>query len=299
MIAVVCVVLVRVYYRITDDFRLGNIKYEMGFHPEWEIATPTAEEQTNLDQILEQPFTYIGKGAQSYAFSSADQKYVLKFFKFKHLRPSLITAWIPNLTPFSSYLEKEEARKTRKRNGVFRGYKLAYDVNKNESGIIFIQLNPNHISKLITVIDKIGLKRTVDLGEVPYVLQEKGQTLRTVLTNLLKQGNSQEAQVRIGQIFDLYLSEYQKGIYDHDHGIMHNTGFVGNRPFHLDVGKLSPDENISSPVHFREDLIIVGKKIDKWLYFQFPEQRASLSHYMEERITATTNDAFKFPLEPS
>src|ERR1700722_581245 len=82
---------IRAYYRWTDDFRIANITHDIPYHPEWDTSL-SHEELAQLKSILDQPFTYIGKGAQAYAFASEDGKYVLKFFKFKHLRPNTFLA---------------------------------------------------------------------------------------------------------------------------------------------------------------------------------------------------------------
>lgn len=288
------VALVRFYFRVTDDFRIGNMTYEMPFNIEWAVDPLTTPQQVQLDTILQQKFHYLGKGAQSYAFTSDDGKYVLKFFKFKHLRPSFLATLIPNIRPFSEYYTKEELRKKRKLNSVFIGYKLAYDLNKDESGILFVQLNPTHISKNVTLIDKIGLERPVDLGTVVYVVQEKGVTLRNTLTALLNDNDLPLAQQRINQIFDLYMSEYNKGIYDRDHGVMHNTGFVGNKPIHLDVGKLTADENIRQPSVYKEDLVKVANKIELWLRTHYPEHYGVLVPEMEKKLTTLFGQEFHF-----
>lgn len=286
--------LMRVYFRLTDDFRISNIIYEMPYHPEWEIAPLSAKDQDHVDAILRQSFTYLGKGAQSYVFSSEDDKYVLKFFKFKHLKPSLFVDMLPNIPPFAAHKTKESARKTRKLNGVFAGYRLAYDVDRDESGLLFIQLNPSHVNKPVTLIDKIGLTRPVDLGTVAYILQEKGKTLRTVFTELMDKGDLSTVKERIGQIFDLYLSEYRKGIYDHDHGVMHNTGFVEDRPIHLDVGKLSRDKNIEKPDVYQEDLLKVALKMKAWFIAYYPKQAPELIQDMEAKLSVIFDRPFKF-----
>lgn len=275
----------RLYFRLTDDFRIGNIQYEMPYHPEWEIPALSEKDQLSLDNILKQKFHYVGKGAQSYVFASDDQLYVIKFFKFKHLRPAWFVDILPDISPFSAYKQKVAARKHRKLYGVFSGYKLAYDVDKDNSGLIFIQLNPSKKHQEITLIDKIGLKRTVDLGEVVYIVQQKGVTLRTALGELLDKGDISTAKSRIGQIFDLYISEYSKGIYDHDHGVMQNAGFVGDRPIHLDVGKLNKDDRMRQPEIYRPDLLKVAAKMKVWLEANYPKQAPEIVKDIEFKLS--------------
>src|SRR5688572_10653905 len=90
--------LIRGYYFLTDDFRIGNIIYPMDKREEW-IFNESTDEEFKISQILNQEYTYIGKGAQCYAFGSQDGKYVLKFFKFKHLKPSYLISLIPEIGP--------------------------------------------------------------------------------------------------------------------------------------------------------------------------------------------------------
>lgn len=281
--SIIAVSVVRIYFTATDDFRIGNMIFDMPHHPEWEIAT-TPKQQALINKILQKRFSYLSKGAQSYVFESDDHKYVLKFFKFKHLKPSPLVNYLPPISPFAYFQQKEIDRKQRKLYEVFSGHKLAYDFLRKESGLIYIQLNPTHLHRPITVIDKLGFEREVDLGKVVFVIQEKGDTLRAVLSNLLAQGNSAGAKMRIRQVLNLYLSEYRKGLYDHDHGVMRNIGFVANEPIHLDIGKVMADERMKKPEYFRNDLLKVIASIDHWLLGTHPNYHDELSEDIQLRL---------------
>lgn len=283
--ALVVFALARVYYKLTDDFRLSNITFPLPYEKSWEIAAPSTEEEKQLNTILDQPFIYLGKGAQSYVFASEDGQYVLKFFKFKHLRPSLFIEALPPIGFLKTYKEKQAARKERKLFGVFKSYRLAYDVDKKESGLIFIQLNTeNNPERYVTIIDKIGIKRTIDLQNYPFILQYKGETLRVVLDQLLKKQDIDTAEIRLGQILDLYAEEYAKGVYDHDHGIMQNTGFVGDRPIHLDVGKLLSEEQMRDKKYAKEDVQIVARNINLWVSKNYPQYSERIAGYLNKKI---------------
>lgn len=275
----------RLYFNATDDFRISNISYNIPHQKEWEVAPLNAEQEQQLQNTLSQQFAYLGKGAQSYAFASDDGKYVIKFFKFKHLRPSWFHEILPAVGFLKDFKEKQAARKQRKLYGVFQGYKTAYEMHKKESGLLFIQLNTiDNPARTVIVRDKIGLKRTVVLENIPFILQEKGVTLRVVLKGLLDKNDVAGAERRIGSIFDLYSSEYQKGIYDHDHGVMYNTGFVGERPIHLDVGKLVKEEAMRNPERARSDLLLVAAKMKIWIQQSYPQHFQQLSGYIDHKI---------------
>jgi hypothetical protein len=296
LVALIIFIGFRVYYRVTDDFRVSNINFPMPHHPEWEIHSLTEDEKAHLSAIFHQPFHYIGKGAQSYAFASGDDQYVIKFFKFKHLTPSLLVKLLPSIPPFENYKNFQIARKKRKLDDVFEGYRLAYHEDRDESGLLYIHLNPTpHLwNQDLVVHDKIGRKHAINLDQTVFVVQNKGRVLREILSEQLKEGNTSFAKQRIGQIFDLYLGEYSKGIFDHDHGVMRNVGFVGDKPIHLDIGKLKTNPSMKDPAVAKADLILVAKSLDTWIKANFPQYREQLMLEMEERISAVDGQPFHF-----
>lgn len=285
----------RLYYRMTDDFRLGNMTYQLPFQAPWKVPPLTDEEHAQLAQILDQKFSYIGKGAQCYAFASDDQQYVLKFFKFKHLKPNIFVDLIPSIPPFKSYKLSCIARKKRKLIGVFNGYDLAFRENRKGSELIYLHLVPtNNLNLQATVIDKIGLEKNINLDEVVFLVQRKGETLRTRMNQLLKHEKLEEAESAIANIVKMYRSEYQKGIYDHDHGVMHNTGFIGNEPFHLDVGKLNKEEKMKEVSFYKKDLEHVLWKIDYWIKGHYPRYYERFTKFISKEYQKNTGEWIDF-----
>lgn len=275
---------VRAYYNLTDDFRVSNIIYPMPERAEWTFPMPDGQRE-ELKTILNQKFTYLGKGAQVYAFGSDDGRYVLKFFKFKHLKPSSLIALLPPIGPLKEIKEANIKRKLRKLEGVFEGHVNAYTHDRDHSGLLFLHLNPTTSLDLQAhLVDKIGIERTVDLDPVVFILQKKGETLRTVFSEALSKGDTALAAKRATQILDMYVSEYKNGVYDRDHGISHNTGFIGDQPFHLDVGKMSYDVNMRSPTYYEEDLRHVARKMDEWVKANYPEAYISFHETLQQHL---------------
>lgn len=283
----------RLYYYLTDDFRVGNISSDYAARAEWDIPPLTLPEKSTLSNILQQKFTYIGKGVQSYAFSSEDNNYVIKFFKFKHLKPSPIIGWLPAWAPFENYRIKKREHIKKKLDGVFEGYHLAYMQHRPESGLIFLHINPTKdLFPTLTVIDKMGRHHSIELDKVPFLIQAKAKTMRIVLHDLLEKGEIEQAKARISEIFKLYLSEYHKGIYDHDHGIMHNAGFVGSSPIHLDVGKLRREDTMRALVNYSHDIALVARRMARWLKAKEAKDYAELSEHIEQEISNITQQPF-------
>lgn len=263
--------LVRGYYALTDDFRVSNIVYPMEKREEWNFPT-SKEELDKLKKILDQKFIYLGKGAQVYAFGSEDGRYVLKFFKFKHLKPSPAIAMLPAIGPLKGVKERNIQRKLRKLEGVFEGHVIAYNYDKENSGLLYLHLNETTgLDIRAHLVDKIGIERTVDLDPIVFVLQKRGETLRTVFSELFNTERSDLAAVKANQVLDMYLDEYSRGVWDRDHGISHNIGFIEDKPFHLDVGKLSYDAKMQSPENYADDLRHVARKMEMWVKENYPD----------------------------
>lgn len=284
----------RLYYNLTDDFRLSNISYDMKQEPLNLISPkPTEQESKKLTAILDQEFHYIGKGAQCYAFVSDDDKYVIKFFKFKHLRPNWLTNLIPSISVLKNYKKNVEERKKRKLYSTFIGYELAYKENKEGAGLIYIHLSPtSFLNQHVTVIDKIGISRKINLDDVVFLLQRKGEMLRAVIGDYLNQDNVEAAKKSFSEVLSMYVQEYKKGLYDKDHGVMHNTGFVDDHPFHLDVGKLIKNEEMVNLNVYQEDLKQIIWKMDDWTSKNYPQHYREISSYLAEWYFTHTGKTF-------
>lgn len=276
------ILLGKVYLRVAGDFREGSIRHEIPFHPEWEVVL-SSEENEVLDGILGQHFTYLDKGAQCYVFSSADDRWVLKIFKFKHLRLPTWLTYIPSLGPIKQYKERKKALKDERLEKVFFAHKLSFDRYREESGIFYIHLNPTmHMHRKIEITDKIGFHRTVDLDGLVFVVQEKSIPFEVELKKLLAEGDLETAKVRIRKMFALYKRQYELGIYDWGRGVMHNNGFVGDKAIHFDVEKIVADEQVKQPENYRRHLETVGMKIEKWLQKEFPEFQIDLKDEIQQ-----------------
>lgn len=284
-----------IYDRYINDIRLSNIIEIIPYQADWEVPPPSENDQMQLNSILQQKFTYLGEGGQSYIFASNDQKYVIKLFKYKRFRPAWFINFLPGISYFSTFKENHIKSRAKKLMTVFNGHWVAYTLNKEGSGLIFVQLNASHQTKMITLIDKLGFEIQLDLGETAYVIQEKGEMLRLVFPRLIKNGQLNQVKTKIGQIFDMYLSEYRKGIYDDDHGVMQNFGFMDDKPFHLDVGKFKISEEHKKPEVYAEDLIKVAERMRLWFRKYYPEHYEEIVITLENKLSNALMQDFVFP----
>jgi len=276
------------------DIRLSNLKENLPHNPDWQLKELSENEKKHVSTVLNQTFTYQSEGGQSYVFSSADNQYVLKLFKYKRFRPAWFVNLLPNIEVFKEFKTQHISKRAAKLDRVFMGHKVAYDHIQQESALLFVQLNPSHISKKVKLIDKVGFSHEIDLGTTAYVLQKKGEMLRRHFAHLLKKNQVVVVKERISQVFTMYLSEYRMGIHDEDHGVMQNFGFIGKKPFHLDLGKFSVDENFRSPKVYQPDLVRVANRINNWMEKYYSAQAEEVRLHMEKELSQILQKPFTF-----
>ncbi|HEV8051596.1 MAG TPA: hypothetical protein VGP47_03810 [Parachlamydiaceae bacterium] len=265
--------LVIAYSYYDRQFKLSNIK---GNWPETYSARIAPDQLPHLNETVSQPFYYLDRGKQSFVFISQDRKYVLKFFDNRCLRSGML--------PFLFSIGKKKCSKKLKR--LFEGYQIAQSHDATNAGLLFLQLAADPSNHLQVVVkDRFGLDHVINLSEVPFVIQEKAIPLRQLISSLLEKGNVEEAKFRFRQIIDMYVDEYQHGIFDSDHNFMYNTGFVDNRPLRIDLGRLRLEEAIKDPEVYEEDLEKIGiQRLGDWLERHFPQYRKEILEDMKSKL---------------
>ena len=247
------------------QFRLENIRLN---HFEENTLLENLQNNNAIHEIIAQPFHYLDRGRQSFVFGSQDGRYVLKFldthlFNFKK----------------TDLIEKKMTR-------LIEGYRLAYTFDREHTGLIFVQLAPTKLKHLpIALFDRFGFRHAIDLAHVPFIIQKKANPTRRVLSAYLRQGNVDAAKQHLRLIIDMYMDEYQKGLYDRDHNFMYNTGFIEGQPIRIDVGRLAADNAIKQPENFSKDLKKIA--IDRtggWMQRHFPVYREEILTDMQLKL---------------
>ena len=200
----------RFCHHVTDGFAEVKIRSSYAYHPEWE---PSEYPQLD-DAVLDQPYRYLGKGAQCYAFLSEDGNYVIKFFRHDHLR---------------------------RKGKVFRdfaSYKIAFDAMRAETGLLYLHLNKTKtMGKTLTFFDKIGVRHQVNLDEMEFLVQRKAELALPTLKQWLQAGEVEKAKEGISSLVHLVRERCKKGIFDKDPDFRTNFGFTAMGAMQLDAGR--------------------------------------------------------------
>jgi len=289
-----------IYYKITGDFSPSNI-LTVNSTP---LIQPAEGEGEKAKEILKQPFSFLGYGHQTYVFVSQDQKYVLKFFMKDYLQRAWYLNIIPPIAPFKRFVIYSGKSKQYRMERLLNGYAVAYHLNRENSGLFYLHYGSEQpLNCLVCLVNKLGVTHYLNSDDFIFAIQERVVTTREELIKLLREKNIVRAKKRIHQLFDLCLSEYQHALLDHDHNLVDNTGFIGEKAIRHDLGKLVKDERILSSQAYSEDLRkIAWERIDPWIGSHFPEYRKEiaqeLDNIVQESLEKMKNNQIILLLKP-
>jgi len=262
---------VHMYDRRADGFTFEKIHSKLAFNPEWEV-TVQKEELDQANEILKQPFHYLGKGFQCYAFESADGRYVLKFFRHQRLRLPDFVSSFPDFPLVKEYKANKEIDFQKRIRYLFNGMKTGFANARHETAFLYVHLNKTEGQHgVVNISDKIGRKYVVELDKVEFLLQRKARLIKPTLNELMAAGKVEDAKRRIDQIFELFVNCTKKGIHDSDGALIRkdNLGYLEDRAIYIDAGKLSVKRSIQTKEGFTRDLKRL-RPLEKWLEEQHP-----------------------------
>lgn len=283
-----CSLTSRGYYHFTGGFFEGHI-----YPIEGEIVSgDSAALSPAIQGVLQQPFFWLGKGCQSYVFESQDGQTVIKFIKHQRMRPKPWHAFfmqfpwekIPYLGESSwiASLRAKEEKKRKKLNALKRSWEIVAENLSEETGILYAHTKKTE-NKLpsLTLFDKMGLAHEIALDEVEFVIQKKAVPLLDYIE--LKSGEGRETwRLFFKDLVALILGEYRRGFADNDQALMQNTGVLGGRPIHVDVGQFEKSKKIQEPSCYRQHLFDKMYKFREWLKYYHPVLRDELDAVLEE-----------------
>lgn len=269
-------------YDLDRAFRISNIvSYQELKEPRADTPTVSVTEEKEITEALGQRYYYLGKGAQAYAFESADGSYVVKFFKHQHWRPR---PWVQHI-PLPPFLDKRREsyllKRKQKRKRHFRSYWLAFRDLRQETGLLFAHLRRQPVKvRELTLVTPRGKEYQVNLEEMEFLLQRRAKMLRPALQDDKRLFRSDRARARIDQLVDTVCRRLRKGITDWDPAFAQNYGFVGDVAVQVDVGGFSEDRRFVQGKKFYERVSLELRGLREWLKQEWPE----LVQHLDMRI---------------
>jgi hypothetical protein len=250
--------------RVTQGFKIAKMRLDPLVRFE---GIPPQEITLEIRQILEQPFRYLGKGAQCYAFVSEDGQFVLKLFRFdqRHLfRPKQKLFKRPMKEKLSRFSE---------------GCRLATTRAFDETGLIYLHLNPSD-GKLPILQARAPLFRPVSLplDFFRFALQKKAEPLLDAIQAAQERG---ELNKYIDAIVALLEKRIHKEIGNSDSNLWRNFGFLEGRAIEIDFGNYTSRPDFVKKEAVRVELERYMRPLRVWLEKNAPESLPFLNSRLE------------------
>lgn len=275
----------------TQGFRTHKIHSNLSFNPDWEVAPLSENEMEKVSNALNQPYIFLGSGAQCYAFSSQDNQYVLKVFKHHHSRQNFWKKEIPLpkiLKPLHRHLINHNHKPLER---IFYSCKLAFELLKEETGLVYLHLNKTHFfNKPLTLVDPIGIAHSIDLDKVEFILQYKGTMAYPTILSLIKKKDQTGAKQHLEALLDVIVARCKAGIADKDPIIKRNFAFVGQKAIIIDTGCFSYDPYLKNPFLQNRLLFLETMKCRRWVSKKAPELLSFFEEKILEKIAETSSD---------
>ncbi|MES2200589.1 MAG: hypothetical protein V4489_10550 [Chlamydiota bacterium] len=259
----------------TKGFRLQNAF--SSYPPEQVPPALSKDEISLLQEVLPQPFYFMKKGQQCFAFLSKDGKYVLKLFRWEKLEPPFWTKWIT--TEKGKALTQERRRK---KEFDFTSYKVAYNELKEETGLLFLQLEPTSQHNIpLEIYDNIGIKHVIQSGEVAFILQKRVEDFAPYLTQKLLEKKDPDLYPFFKELAHLLQNRFSKQISDSDISLEYNMGILEGRPVLFDIGNL---KFLKEPLSQKEFI----QKQAELIFTTLNKEAPDLAYFLQEEIDRIT-----------
>lgn len=229
------------------------------------IAIPLTFEGQEPDsrevlRILDQPFHFLGNGRQSFVFESEDRMTVLKFFNKKYFE----VPWYAFAFP------KERIKRGQREFFYLNSYKIAEKFLSHETAMIYLHTEKTKGLPHVKLTDRASRSFDLNLNDIPFVLQRKGEPLYAALEAIYKREGPQGVLSVLDAFLGLIANRIRMGIGDTDHDVEHNFGYLEGKPFHIDPGRLYFCD-LSESERQTQEWWRATHSLRKWLERQYPD----------------------------
>ncbi len=153
----------------------------------------------------------------------------------------------------------------------FNSIKLSYDNLKEETGLIYLHLNPTHcFHKTITLYDPNGIAHQIDLDSTRFYLQKRAVPLEKHFLALKENQEHERAQKSIASLCNLIIDRCRKGFADRD-PYNKNFGFIDDRAIEIDTGSFIPNPCMKEPRFYKQELFFITLELKKWAERNYPQ----------------------------
>lgn len=245
------------YRRSVHPFRSAKCNIHWPYVPEWETSPLT---DPDILSSLQKPFTYLSKGGQSFVFLSQDGKYVLKIFHYDSCRMPQGSRIVARARKWSGLSHRRFIPAPEKIKKTFQACALAYQFAKEQTGLVYIHLNPKKGLPKLTLVDCLGRNHLLDPSQVRFALQKRAEPLLAAFFEQPKQP--------LFLSFHTLLEDLSScGIMNNDSRLNGNFGVLNGRVVAIDFGSF-----IYAPERTKERERFFEAKLQRWAHKHLGEE---------------------------
>lgn len=260
-------------HKMTEGFSVHKIANNRPIESQAEISK-------EVENLLKQPFHFLGKGGQCYAFLSEDGKTVIKFFKHHHMG---FWKWLGSISlsgPLDNYRNKILKKHHHQSSDFFfESCRIADEEFKERAGLIYLHVkNTQCFNRKLKIFDKLGIAHQIDLDATDFALQMRADPSYPKFKQMLEENRQDDAKKCIDSILGLIVERCQKGIGDRDPNIRTNFGFIDCEAIEIDIGSYLKQAGLN----YKAEMQDITSEFKEWL----EDHNAELSQYLSDRIEA-------------
>ena len=206
---------------------------------------------SSADSIIEQPFYYLGRGRQCFAFSSLDGKYVLKLPRTDIYQNPF---WMRALPLSQTLKENSQSMRTSRQKFVLNSMKIAYEELQTDTGVLAIHFGETKDQgKKLQIVDAVGYSYQLPAHKTSFVLQTKHPILMRTFLDAIQAGNVEKGKQILDALITVVVERGKKGIWNKDASFLRNYGFDGEKGYQIDIGSFyhrpNGDASIRDTMH--------------------------------------------------
>jgi hypothetical protein len=273
------------YYK-TAGFALHKVISTFPSDTRYDIPSITAGDIEQVNGILKQKFYFLDKGRQAYAFISEDGQYVLKLLKCSYIRVPYLIKHLPAFGIIKQLRDASIERRENIHHKTFTSCRLSYEELKEETGLIFVHLNPvQQVEQPVQIFDRIGIALTVDVNYTAFAIQKTAVLATDRLQNAIDRKDSGEVEHLLDDLIEFTVNRSLKGIDDADKsGMPRNFGYIDGHIVQIDIGAFSKKQAAHPDEVIEQILQDKFSRLKNQLQQKFP---LSLP-FLEERIKTSS-----------
>ena len=259
----------------------GIYFFRKGFSPR-RLQFFDLKKEVSLDKeaekILSQPFYFLGRGRQCFAFESEDGKYVLKCPRTDIYK---LPFWV-RAFPFETHEKHLREDKTKRQKFVFESFRIACEELQEETGTIATHLGTSPPSKTkLTLVDALGGSHHFPLHTTLFVLQHKRDLWSPAFLKAKKNRDTAEQERLLHAFVDIVIERAKKGVLNRDRSFLRNYGFDGKKAYQIDVGDFFHIPNMTREDVFQKSVRDSLDPVQEWLAKIDPQMLEVLNRRIE------------------